>query len=184
MPARATVKGTWIPFSLLTAVVAGICFGSVTEHLLDTHDAETFSDNLAISEDFSFFFSAHKQQHSGRPLAELSKWLAYLIWGNDPFWFHLLVVALHAGASILLAAWAHQAGLERRLACTGSLLFLVNVAHFRAVHYISALDYPLALGLALGALLCCGRYLASEQFRWLLGACPSNSHCPYLGGGR
>ena len=168
LPAPLTVKGTWIAFSLLTAVVAGICFGSLTEHLLDTHDAETFHDNVSISDDISFFFSAQKQQPSGRPLAELIKWLAYLVWGNDPFWFHLLVVTLHAAASILLAVWAHQAGLEHRLACTGSLLFLVNVAHFRAVHHISALDYPLALALALGALVCCGRYFAGEQFRWII----------------
>ena len=168
LPAPPTVKGTWITFSLLAVVVAGICFGSLTEHLLDTHDVETFRDNLAISEDFSYFFSAKKQQPSGRPLAELIKWLAYLAWGNDPFWFHLLVVALHLVASILLAAWAHLAGFDSRLACTGSLLFLVNVAHFRAVHHISALDYPLALALALGALICCGRYFASEQFRWVL----------------
>ena len=168
MPAPLTVKGTWIPFSLLTAVVAGICFGSLSEHLLDTHDAETFHDNVAISEDFSVFFAVKKQQPFGRPLAELIKWLAYLVWGNDPFWFHLLVVALHAAASILLAAWAHLAGLERRLACTGSLLFLLNVAHFRAVHHISALDYPLALALGLGALICCGRYFASEQLRWVM----------------
>jgi tetratricopeptide (TPR) repeat protein len=170
LPAPLGAKGTWIPFSLLTAVVAGICFGSLTEHLLDTHDAESFSDNLAISEDFSFFFSANKQLPSGRPLAELSKWLAYLIWGNDPSWFHLLVIMLHAVASVLLAVWAYQAGFERRLAYTGSLLFLVNVAHFRAVHYISALDYPLATALALGALICCGRYFLSSQFRWVIVA--------------
>ena len=74
LPAPPTVKGTWITFSLLAVVVAGICFGSLTEHLLDTHDVETFRDNLAISEDFSYFFSAKKQQPSGRPLAELIKW--------------------------------------------------------------------------------------------------------------
>ena len=160
---------TWIPFSLVMAAVAAACFGNTTDLLLDTHDAETFRDNLAVSLDFSFFFTTDKELPSGRPLAELVKWLAYLLGGNRPAWFHLVVVILHTSASILLAVWALQVGCKRRTAFIGALFFLINVGHFRAVHAISVLDYPLAANLAFGSMVCCGRYFANRRLAWAAG---------------
>lgn len=171
LPLRATPR-TWVAYFLLLCLVSAVCFASLADHLLDTHDAETFQDNIATSEDFSYFFlpAAQKELGSGRPAAELVKWVAYTLWGNDPGWFHLLVVAIHTLVSFLLARLGWRLGMGLGLSFAGGLLFLVNVAHFQAVHWISALDYPLALAWGIGAMLCYLGYFRSGRPGWLGGA--------------
>ena len=157
----------WTGYIILVCLLSAVFFGSLKDHLLDVHDYETFQDNIAIGEDFSFFFSPEKQQPTGRLVSDLVKFLAYLIGGNDPAFFHLVVVAFHTLATILLARLAWRLGTSLRLSLAGSLLFLLNVAHFQAVHHISALDYPLALSLGLGAMLFYLRHLSSGGLLWL-----------------
>ena len=158
----------WAGYSLLVILLSAVCFGSLKDHLLDVHDYETFQDNIAIGENFAFFFSPEKNQPTGRPVADLVKFLAYLIGGgNDPAFFHLLVVAFHALATILLALLACRLGTSLTMSLTGGLLFFVNVAHFQAVHHISALDYPLALVLGLVTLLCYQQFLSIRRGVWL-----------------
>ena len=158
----------WPAYILLICLLSALCFGSLKDHLLDVHDQETFQDNIAIGEDFSFFFSPEKQQPTGRPAADLVKYIAYEIGGNDPGFFHLLVVAVHTLAALLVASLSWRLGMGLRLSLAGGLLFLVNVAHFQAVHHISALDYPLALVLGLGALHCYLTWMSTRRWRWLL----------------
>jgi tetratricopeptide (TPR) repeat protein len=143
----------WFPFVIAVTACGWIYFGDLADLLLDTHDAETFRDNVLISDDFSYFFSSAKEVPSGRPTAELVKWLAYLTFGNDPRWFHLLSVFLHTSATILLALWVRRLGESLEFSWCAALLFFVNVGHFQAVQYISALDYPLSLLFALISLL-------------------------------
>ncbi len=151
-------------------VVSALCFGSLKDHLLDGDDHEAFRDNIAMAEDFSFFFSSYeKQQPGGRPLAELIKLVGYLIWGNDPGFFHLLVVAIHTLAAILLVTLFWQQGMSLRTGFVGGLLFLVNVAHFRAVYWIAAIEFSLALSCGLGALLCYQHFLKDRSPGWLWG---------------
>jgi len=145
---------TWVMYIGLVCVLSWVCFGSLRHHLLNTHDDEIFRDNIAISEDFRFFFSPQKEQLTGRPVAELVKWIAYTIGGNDPGWFHLVVVGLHTLASLLLAWVCRRMGMNLELSLLGGLLFLVNVAHFQGVHCIAAMDYPLALVWGLLGVLC------------------------------
>ena len=134
---------------------------------LDVHDAETFRDNEAIAQDWRFYFSPDKEQPTGRPLADLAKYLAYVVWGNSPQAFHLLVAGVHTLSSVLLAVVACLLNAGRWTAMTGGLLFLVNVSHFQAVHHISALDYPLGLLLMLFGLLCFERRLSDRPgWRW------------------
>jgi tetratricopeptide (TPR) repeat protein len=59
--------------------------------------------------------------------------------------FHLVVVFLHATASVLLAFVLWQLGVKVIVSGATGLLFLLNASHFQAVHHISALDYHLAL---------------------------------------
>ena len=143
----------WPAYALGLCLIAALCFGNLHTHLLDTHDADSFSDHLQIQQDGTFFFSPDKAQASGRPVAEAVKYLVFLICGNDPAAFHLFSVAVHALASLLLArtVWRHAGQLI--LAGLAGVLFVVNVTHFQAVHHISAIDYPLALCFGLGALL-------------------------------
>ena len=159
----------WPGYFVLTGLISALFFGSLKDHMLDVHDSETFQDNISIGEDFSFFFSPEKKQSTGRPAADLVKFLAYSVWSNDPGLYHLLVVALHTLAALLLALLARSLGMSLRVSLVGGLLFLINVAHFQVVHHISALDYPLALSLGLGALLFYLRYLSTRRWRYLGG---------------
>ena len=78
-------RGVWFVYACLVFVLSAACFGSLKDHLIDTHDDETLRDNVAITEDFFYFFASpeERQLGSGRPFAELVKWLAYLLLGND-----------------------------------------------------------------------------------------------------
>jgi tetratricopeptide (TPR) repeat protein len=159
-------RATWIPWLVYAVLVVGVTalfFANVAGHGLDSHDAETFADNARISEDFSYFFSPERQQITGRPAADLSKWLASLVLGDSAAGFHLLVVGAHALAALLLARLVDVLYDNRLWAFTSGLLFLVNVTHFQAIHHISALDYPLALCWAIVALLFFLRYDETEK---------------------
>lgn len=159
----------WPGYIVAMCLLSVLCFGSLKDHGLDMDDDEAFRDNIRMAEDLSFFFSSEKEQPGGRPLAELVKLAGYLIWGNDPAFFHLQVVAFHTLAAILLAILFVRQGVALRIGLVGGVLFLVNVAHFRAVHWIQAIEFPLALGCGLGALLCYQHFLEHRSSRWLWG---------------
>ncbi len=148
----------WWLYVIFSVAVTYLCFASVSEHGLYDHDAEAFRDNSRISADFSYFFSSEREHVTGRPAADLSRWLASLVIGNSKGYFHLLVVVVHAIASILLARFVFMVYGDLRWAFVSGQLFLVNVTHFQAVHHISALDYPLSLTWALLGLLAYLRY--------------------------
>ena len=77
-------SSTWLLYIGLLCVVSAVCFGSLRHHYIYFHDDETFRDSVAISRDFSFFFSPEKEQLTGRPVAELAKWVAFAAVDNDP----------------------------------------------------------------------------------------------------
>ena len=159
----------WVVYIFVCCLLAILSFFSLKDHLLDMDDQEAFQDNIEIGKDFSYFFSSQKQQPAGRPLAELFKFLGYALWGNTPSYFHLQVVGLHTLAAILLARFSLAIGLPLRLSFMGGILFLVNVAHFRAVHWIAAIEYPIALTMGLFALLCYNYYQETQKSGWLAG---------------
>jgi hypothetical protein len=142
-----------------------------THHAEDAERRLAFQPipSLGIDQDWTFFFSPDKTQASGRPLAEAVKYLAYLVWGNHPGAFHLLVVAVHVLASFLWAWACRRLGLNLELSWGTGLLFLVNVTHFQAVHHISALDYPLALCWMLVSLGCYAHACRSGSPWWWVG---------------
>ena len=157
----------WPLYALLLSALAWVFFADVLTLGLDTHDVETFRDHERISEDFAYFFSPDKEQASGRPVAEIVKFLYFMVLGNTAAAFHLLSLALHVLCSFLLARVALQCGAALELSLLGGLLFLCNIAHFQVVHYISALDYALALALGFGALLAYRRYLITANLAHL-----------------
>ena len=161
----------WPGYILVMCLLSALCFGSLKDHGLDMDDDEAFRDNIRMAADFSFFLSSEKEQPGGRPLAELVKLAGYLIWGNDPGSFHLQVVAFHTLAAILLTILFVRQRVALRVSLVGGVFFLVNVAHFRAVHWIQAIEFPLALSCGLGALLCYQHFLEHRRSRWLWGFC-------------
>ena len=136
---------TWWIYSSIVLLLAGIYFGSLAELMLEVDDARTFRDNVAVAQDFTYLFSSNKEVGSGRLMADFVRFLAYLLVGNQPGPVHLFVVAVHTLASLLLARLAFRLGMPLNVSLLSGLLFLVNVAQFRAIHWIAALDYPLAL---------------------------------------
>ena len=166
---RRNDRSVWLLYLGLILILSGLYFGSLADLELDTHDLETFRDNVAMSQDFLHLFSSERNLASGRLVAEVVKWLAYCVWGNEAAPFHLLVVALHTLASLLLARLVRLLGHSLPLSLATGLLFLVNTAHFRAVHHISALDYPLAFCCAVGAILCYVHHFSSSRPVWLGG---------------
>lgn len=165
-------RRTWVAYVGLVVLLTGLTFGSLGGLLLDTHEDEIFRDHLQ-ADGFGYFFksAAEKEFNApGRPVTEITRYLGYLVWGNDPGAFHLYCAAVHALASLLLALAARRLGAPLGLSLLGGLLLLLNVSHFRGVHYISGLDYPLAQVWSLAAVICYARYAAARQGGWL-GAC-------------
>ena len=137
---------TWMIYSLLLVVLSAVLFGDVRHHLLGLDDANMFADNLAYDRDFTNFFSPSYERAlgSGRPIADLVKYLAFKLWGNDASAYHLFTIALHTICALLLAVLVRRLGSVLDLSLITGLLFLANVTHFTAVHWINGLDYPLA----------------------------------------
>jgi len=148
-------------------LLAVLYFGSLGDQMLDVHDAQTFRDNVVISRDFAHFFSPTKEHASGRPTAELAKWLLYLVVGPDPRWHHWANVVAHALVSFLLPFACRSTGLGRATSFLAGLLFLINVAHFQAVHWITQLDYLLALLFGLIAVILFKRFLDTRRSVWI-----------------
>ena len=159
-------RRTWILYALLIGVLSVVFFGSLADHPLDTHDQDYLADSAAISQDFSHFLSPQKSM-PGRPAFELVLWLEYVAWGDKIGYFHLFGVLLHASASLLLALTCRKLGLELKLCLLGGLFFLVNTAHFQAIHWIAAHCYPLVLIYALLAVITYLRYTESGSLRYL-----------------
>ena len=163
----APERRLWLAYAGLLGLLAWFCFGDLRHHLIETHDGEHFRDNARISEDWTYFFSPDKEQASGRLLYEFVSFLFYLIWGADPGKYHLLAVAGHVAVSLLLAVCFRATGCNIELALVAGLVFLVNVAHFRAIHWLSGLNYVMGLGCALLALLSFARSADGQRRRWL-----------------
>ena len=85
---RSTVfRMSWPIYALVLCALAAVLYAPVGEHLLDTHDADYFSDSEESLRNPSYFFSAEKRM-PGRPFFELLLLLQYATWGNDPRLFH------------------------------------------------------------------------------------------------
>ncbi len=157
-------------FCLLLVVLSFVYFHEIADHPLQGHDEETFRDNVAISENFSYLLNprAERELASGRPVAELVKWVGFLIVGNDASWFHVLVVMSHATVALLVALMAIRLGMDQVSGYLGGILFLINSAHFEVVYWISAIDYSIALIFGILAILCFQRFHLNRRSSWLL----------------
>jgi hypothetical protein len=112
---------------------------------------ELSAENLVILFDPTGPATIHVVNYS--PLQLLLHALAWQAFGAETFGHHVLNVALHALASVLLVALFLATGLPRPGALLGGLLFLVHPANVEAVAWISQLKSTLALVLSLCALL-------------------------------
>jgi tetratricopeptide (TPR) repeat protein len=108
-----------------------------------------------------------------RPITTLSYALNYAVHGRWPPGYHLVNVALHAGASLLVLALARRLAVAAlpvgaaRVAVLAGLLFALHPAHVEAVATIFGRTEPLSTCFALSALLLA---LGRREARWRLPA--------------
>jgi tetratricopeptide (TPR) repeat protein len=157
----------WSLFVALLCLLAVLSQGSLTGLMLEAHDLENFIDSAAISQDFSYLFTADKHHTSGRPLFEFIIWVGYILWGDDARYFHLLGIIWHVTASLLLTRLCQRLGADWATSAGSGLLFFYTVSHYRAIHWISAQCYILSF-----ILLCCGllAHIARDEGKSWAGA--------------
>jgi hypothetical protein len=162
-------RSTWFLYTALLATLTFVSFGSLLEHPFSTDDFAYLSDAAAMRQDPSFLLSAN-QALPGRPIVSLVFLLANLVGGTSPALYHFLLIGLHFSASLMLTYTFRRLGANLELCLLGGLLFSINVAHFRAVQWISCLAYPLVLILSLATLLLFKHFLSNRRLRWLFAA--------------
>ena len=135
---------SWCLYATLMGILTLAAFGNLSTHLFVGDDMEYLQDAAVSQRDFSFVVSPERI-YPGRPTFNLYLWVTYRFFEDDPAGYHLLQVWLHFAASLLAAFTIRRVGAPFELSLGGGLLFLMNVAHFRAVHWISATSYVLAL---------------------------------------
>jgi tetratricopeptide (TPR) repeat protein len=159
----------WILYAALISSLAALYFHGVTGLLTDVDDGFTFEANEPVSRNFANFFTL-SAQWAGRPTSAFFFLLGSALWGNDPFWFHILSVSLHVLTSLVLAAALRRMGIVRSSSFLAGGLFLVNTSHFQAIYWISALMYPLYMLFMLGFLSGFLHFLESGKSRWAVQA--------------
>lgn len=74
-----------------------------------------------------------------RPVSDLLTWkLGYLLWGFNPFPYHLIGLLLHAGTATFLALWLAAASARPVLGWLAGSLFAVYPLHMEVVAWLSA----------------------------------------------
>ena len=155
-------------FVPVVVVLTWLALSGVADLPIDTDDAGYLENSSRMVGDFSRILSPGLEL-AGRPVTQLFFYLGFRLWGDDIAPFHLLAIALHLLASGLLAVAAWRSGLQLCVALVAGIFFLLHAGHFRAVHWVSALAYPLALIGSLTTLLCYREYLRGTT-RWWLAA--------------
>ncbi len=135
---------SWRAYALLLCALAALFYAPLSDHLLDTHDADYWADSARILSDPTAFFAVDKRM-PGRPFFELFILIEYALWGESPRLFHWAGIGLHALAAWVMAFCGWRLGAARPLAQLAGVLFACSCAPFQAVQWISAHCYALAL---------------------------------------
>lgn len=164
-------RRTWFLFALTMAIVASAMYGSTPDLLQDTDDGDYFVEAEIATQDLSHLFSSDRRPSAmGRPVIDVVFLVDYLLWKDNLTFYHYQVVFAHLIASLLLAFTFRRFGAPLDVSFLGALLFLCHVSHFRAVHWIASIGYPLSLIFALLTVLAFWQALRREQIVWFAGA--------------
>jgi tetratricopeptide (TPR) repeat protein len=162
-------KRIWLIYAIGLAAVAYVFYGSVGLLGLDVDDAQTFAANELLSQDFAYIASP-EVLFDGRPTRTLVTWLGYASWGNTLGAFHYFSAFVHYCTSFLIAVLCRQTGLSLPISFVAGFLFLIHVSHFQAIHWISALHYPLYLLFGLVFLCSYMRFSNTGRMRWMVAS--------------
>ncbi|MDP6041526.1 MAG: hypothetical protein QGG64_23465 [Candidatus Latescibacteria bacterium] len=80
----------------------------------------------------------------------------------------MLQVCLHILGSLLLCYAFYRLGANLELSIFASILFLVNVAHFRAIHWAICTDRIAAFVFGISTVITFSFFFESQQKKWLL----------------
>jgi hypothetical protein len=127
----------------------------------DNNDWSHYYTSSAIRSVSSVVHLFTSKQPDGfyRPLAFLSLWIDYAIFGMHAWGYHLQNVALHIANAWLVARLALRLGLDRVVANFGALLFATAAVNYEPVLWPGARFDLLATFFTLAALLTLVRYL-------------------------
>jgi tetratricopeptide (TPR) repeat protein len=144
---------------------AFIAFGSLSQHLFELDDLAYLKDLTQIRQDPSAILSTDRNL-PGRPITDLALLGVHILFSNNATAFHIALVFCHLITTLLLTFTFSKTGLNQELSLLGGFFFLINLAHFRAIHWISCLAYPLALSLGCIGILAYIAYQEKTRPTW------------------
>lgn len=157
----------WGLYAGILIILAVVVYGQLITHSFGSDDRDYLKQAAAVVDNPTLLARPTEAFSFGRPTTEWVFLLGVVLWGENVALFHGLQICLHLIASFLLARFLWRLGIARVCSGMAGVIFLVHVAHFRSVHWISCLAYPLALILGLCFLLFFLHYLESGRLREL-----------------
>ncbi len=158
---------------LLLAAGALLAFGASLGSGFHFDDYAIFSDPALTSA--SGFLDIWGVRQT-RPLTYLTFWLNYLIGGRDPLGYHIVNLALHVGAVLLLYECLRRL-LSERAALIAAAIFAVHPIQAEPVNYIWARSIVLAALLCLASLY---EWIAGRRWQavaWFAAALLAKEEC-------
>ena len=138
-------RSTYLIYFVCVIVIATISFGNLAYLGLDAYDdRDHMQDTPAIIDNWMFMFSDQRLVEV-RPPVDAMFVFGYLVWEDNPMGYHMMQVVLHCIAAILLLITCKVLGAQLETALFSSMLFLLNVVHFQAIHQITCITYTLSL---------------------------------------
>ncbi len=111
-----------------------------------THDMNAGSDSSG-------------QSNYYRPLQALTNKIDFLLWGLNPFGYHLSSLFFHILAAFMVFWFVETLFSNRMVSCVTFLLFAIHPAHVEAVSYIAGRSDPLAAFFMLLSLTLYAKYI-------------------------
>ena len=165
-------RTTYVVYAVLMLVLTVVTFENLAEYTFwdGWDDRAIMSDLKIMSQDPSYMFSPEQHHKDVRPPVDILFLLGYILWQDQAVGFRLLQISLHLFASLLLVYTFRNLHVDLELSLLSGLLFLVNTAHFRALHWITSINYILAFIFSLAVIISYNRFLKSHGKPWLASA--------------
>ncbi|MFH1682013.1 MAG: tetratricopeptide repeat protein [Candidatus Eisenbacteria bacterium] len=148
-----TQARNWLLYGCLLVILSVWAFGDLRHHNW-AFDDEDYIENARIAQTRFIHILSPEKAWAARPVVHFYFWAAYPIFGDDPGYYHLANAALHTLVAFSCALLFHGLGGGFAASTVAGVLFLVNVAHFRAVYWISGVGLLLGTLFGLVSALC------------------------------
>ena len=135
----------WI-FGIIMVLLAMVTFQNLATHDFwdGWDDRQLVADAKRATDNPGILFSSQREQ-AVRPTIDIIFLIGYALWQDNPVAFHCLQILLHLLATFLLAYTFRLLNIDVELSLISATLFFLNVAHFRAIHWITCISYTTGL---------------------------------------